>query len=79
MNYFKFLNKIRYFLGKQSITGVLVGVEVIEVVALLAELDASIAPPELLHKKTVVLLHDLPDQLPWNRRHRHLHFEKGIC
>lgn len=47
----------------------LVGVEVVEVVGLLAESDASVASAELLHQEGVVLLHDLPDQLSWNGSH----------
>ena len=53
-------------------TGVLEGVEIVEVVALLAELDFSVASAELLDEERAVLLHDLPDQLPWNRRHCYL-------
>ena len=53
-------------------TGVLEGVEVEEVVGLFAELDASVATSELLDEETVVLLHHLPYQLPWNRRHCYL-------
>ena len=51
------------------VTRVLVRVEIVEIVALLTELDAGVSSAELLHQETVVLLHDLPDQLPWNRRH----------
>ena len=50
-------------------TGVLVGVETIEIVTLLAKLDASIASAKFFHEKRVVLLHYLPNQLPWNCRH----------
>ena len=44
--------------------------EVVEVVGLLAEADASVAAAELLHQEGVVLLHDLPDQLSRNGSHR---------
>lgn len=47
----------------------LVGVEVVEVVWLLAESNAGVASAELLHQEGVVLLHNLPDQLAWNRSH----------
>ena len=48
----------------------LVGMEVVEVVGLLAEADTGVAAAELLHQEGVVLLHDLPDQLSRNGRHR---------
>ena len=54
--------------GKKH-TGVLVGVEVVEVVRLLTKANAGGAIAELLNQKGVVLLHDLPDQLPRNSRH----------
>lgn len=50
-------------------TGVLVRVEIVEIVGLLAELHARSSSTELLHQERVVLLHDLPDQLSWHRRH----------
>ena len=50
-------------------TRVLVGVDVVEIVALFAELHTGGAVPELLHEKGGILLHDLPNQLPWNCRH----------
>ena len=43
--------------------------EVAEVVRLLAEADAGVAPAELLDQEGVVLLDDLPDQLSWNGGH----------
>lgn len=47
----------------------LVGVEVIEIVALFAELNTLSSIAKLLHEKRVVFLHDLPYQLPWYCRH----------
>jgi hypothetical protein len=54
---------------RESETGVLVGVEIVEIVRLLAELNAGSSSPELLDQKGVVLLHYLPYQLPGYRRH----------
>ena len=51
------------------ITRVLVGVEVAEIVGLLAELNLSVASSELFDQETVVGLDDLPYQLSWNCRH----------
>lgn len=45
-------------------TRVLVGVEVVEIVALFAEHHARTPVTELLHQKRVVPLHDLPYQGP---------------
>lgn len=53
----------------EKCTRVLVGVEVEEIVGLLAEPHTGVASPELLHQKRVVLLHYLPDQLPLHCRH----------
>ncbi|MFS7980901.1 hypothetical protein Hanom_Chr10g00944591 [Helianthus anomalus] len=47
----------------------LVGVKIVEVIRLLAELNALRSITELLNKKRIVLLHDLPNQLAWNSRH----------
>lgn len=44
------------------LTGVLVRVDVIEIVRLLTELHLGIAIPELLHQESVVLLYNLPDK-----------------
>jgi hypothetical protein len=66
---------IRWYVGlnsetvKQPLTGVLVGVDVVEVVGLLGELYFGMAVAELLHHEGVVLPHNLPDQVSWNRRH----------
>lgn len=54
---------------EDEITRVLVRVQIVEIVALLTELNAGGASTELLHQETVVSLHDLPNQLSWNRRH----------
>ena len=50
---------------KSFITRVFVGVEVAEVVGLLAELNLGIASTELFDQETVVSLHYLPHQLSW--------------
>ena len=47
----------------------LVRVEVAKIVGLLGKLDASGAVAKLLNQKGVVLLHDLPYQLPRYCRH----------
>jgi hypothetical protein len=66
---------IRWYVGlnsetvKQPLTGVLVGVDVVEVVGLLGELHFGMAVAELLHHEGVVLPHNLPDQVSWNSRH----------
>ena len=51
-----------------------VGVEVAEIVGLLAELNLGVASSELFNQETVVGLDDLPYQLSWNCRH----FQKPI-
>ena len=47
-------------------TRVFEGVQVVEVVAFLAELDLGVASAELFHQETVVFFHHLPNQLTWN-------------
>lgn len=47
----------------------LVGVKVVEVIRLFAELNTSIASAKLFNKERAVLLNDFPDQLPRNVRH----------
>lgn len=56
-------------LCRGQLTRVLVGMHVVEVVGLLGELHLGIAIAELLHKEGVVLPHNLPNQIPWNRGH----------
>lgn len=51
------------------VTRVLVSVEIVEIVGFSAELHALSAISELFHQKRVVLLYDLPNQLPWHCRH----------
>jgi hypothetical protein len=53
----------------QLLTRVLVGVDVVEVVGLLGELHLGMTVAKLLHHEGVVLPHNLPDQVSWNRRH----------
>jgi len=48
---------------------VLVGVNIVEIVGLLAELNLGIAVAKLFDQEGVILPHDLPDQGMWNRRH----------
>ena len=55
--------------GKQTLTRVLVGVDIVEVVGLLAELNLGIAIAKLLDQEGIILPHDLPDQRIRNRRH----------
>lgn len=50
-------------------TRVFEGVETEEIVALSAEFNALSAPSELFDQERVVLLHDLPHELPWYGRH----------
>lgn len=47
----------------------LVGVQIVQVVRLFAELNTGCSPPKLLNQKRVVPLHNLPNQLSWNGRH----------
>ena len=47
----------------------LVGVEVVEVVRLFAELNTGIASAKLFNEERAVLLNDFPYQLPRNVRH----------
>lgn len=53
------------------------GVDVVEVVALLAELNRGSAVPELLHEKCVVPLHDLPNKFPRDGSHLKLKERKA--
>ncbi|GLT55933.1 hypothetical protein SLA2020_290140 [Shorea laevis] len=58
--------------GKKKETGhtrVLVGVEMVKIVALFAQLNARRSSTGLLHQKRVVLLHYLPNQGPRCCRH----------
>ena len=50
-------------------TRILVGVSIVQIVALLAELNLSSTITELLNQKTVVLLHNFPYQGSWYYGH----------
>lgn len=47
----------------------LVGVNIIEIVGLLAELNLGIAVAKLFDQEGVILPHNLPDKGIWDRRH----------
>ena len=43
--------------------------DIVEVVGLLAEPQLGVAVAELFYQEALVLLHELPDQRPWNGSH----------
>lgn len=50
-------------------TRMLVGIHIVEIVGLFAELHGSIAVTELLDQKSIISLHNLPDKWSRNRSH----------
>lgn len=54
---------------KRDHTREFVGVKVVEIVTLSAELNTLSVVSKLLHQERVVLLHDLPYEWPWYCRH----------